>query len=195
MYKKFYLDANIFEEIFEQTKFLSEQQILKLFESILNDASILEGIKNNPMVLLSATAFCSEVAFRNYDRPGLLWKILSSLFICVAICQNQNRTELDPNLRPVLDTLISVKSEGLNESLNEGVKKHSKRMSKIQSYVHYLLLDLCVVFSHKCEELYGFESILKYSLDFMNEGSLAIIQDFLGLIQETINSHRSTDNK
>lgn len=195
VYKKFFLDANIFEEIYDQTKFLSEAQLNKIFDTMTKDPEILDGISKNPNVLMSICCLCSEIGFRNYDRPSIFWNLVSSLFVNITIHANSQRTDIDPQLQKTLATQIASRYEKFNEGLKTIIDKKSKRLACIQSFSHYLLLELCLNFCHKSTELDGFESIFAYALEFINESSISILIGLLSMIQETINSHRSTSSE
>jgi hypothetical protein len=131
IYKKFYFDANIFEDMFEQTKFLTEGQINKIFETLVNDSDVLEGLKKNPTILMSLCTLCSEIALRNYDRPQIFWEFISLLLVNVSIFPNPQRQDIDSNLKHILAGQFTTKFEKFNESLKAVVERKPKKIAYI----------------------------------------------------------------
>ncbi len=142
---------------------------------------------------MSLCTLCSEIALRNYDRPQIFWEFISMILVNVSIFPNPQRQDIDSNLKQILAGQFPTKFEKFNESLKTIVERKPKKIAYIQSIAHYLLLELCLNFCHKHHELMGFDTIIKYALEFINESSMGILSGLLHMIQETLNSHRSTN--
>jgi len=195
MYKKYYSEYNVFDEIYDQTKFLTDEHITRLFDVLINDSELIEGIQKDPSLLVSLNSTLYEIAARNYDRPKISWNAIAPTFIHISLLDSKSKAGNDAGQKDKLDKLFKFKHsklEGVFESL---LQKKSRRSTTIQLFVHYSLFELCLKFCHHSKDLPGFEEFLSYTLDCITEYSVPILVEFIRMIQEVINSYQFTESQ
>ena len=186
---------NVFEEIYDQTKFLSDKQLSKLFDVLVNDSKIIEMIEKDPSLIISLNSMLYEIATRNYDRPYLFWNLLASTFIFISTYETKNKPALDGAQKEKLSQTFTIqqnKLEAIFESLSQ---KKSRKLAVIQLFVHYSLLELCLKFCHQSKDLPGFEDVFEYTLQCLTKYSAPILIEFIKMMQEAVNSYQFTESE
>lgn len=196
MYKKYYSEYSVFEEIYDQTKFLTDEHLTRLFDVLINDSELIEGIQKDPSLLVSLNSTLYEIAARNYDRPKISWTAIAPTFIHISLLDSKNKPGFDTaGQKEKLDKMFQFKHSKLESVFESLLQKKSRRSTTIQLFVHYSLFELCLKFCHHSKDLPGFEEFLSYTLECITEYSVPILVEFIRMIQEVINSYQFTESQ
>jgi len=194
LYKKHYIEYNVFEEIYDQTKFLQDAQVIKLFDVLVNDTELMENIQKDPGLLVSLNSTLYEIASRNYDRPYIFWNSIASTFIHISLMNNKDKPTLE-NPQKKLDQIFHQQHSKLEDVLQAILQKKNRKSTTLQLFIHYSLLELCLKFCHQSKDLPGFEEFLNFTLECVTEYSLPILQEFIKMVQEVVNSYQFTESQ
>jgi hypothetical protein len=195
MHKKIYNEYNIFEDIYDQTKFLPDQHIVKFFNVLTSDPEILEAIQKDPNLLISLNGNLFEIAARNYDRPHIFWTVMASTFIHISLVESKNKQTDNQIQREKLNQLFQLDDSKLGPIFEPILQKKTRKLTTMKLFIHYSLLELCLEFCHNAKDLPGFEEILNYTLECLTEYSIPILLEFMKMIQEGINSYQFTESQ
>lgn len=195
LHKKYYNEYNIFEEIYDQTKFLPDQHIVRFFNVLISDPEILESTQKDPNLLISLNANLFEVAARNYDRPHIFWSALASGFIQLSLVESKNKQTDNQAQREKLNQLFKLDDNKLGALFEPLFQKKSRKLTTMKLFIHYSLLELCLEFCHNTKDLVGFEEVSNHTLECLTEYSIPILLEFIKMIQEVINSYQFTESQ
>ena len=108
----------------------------------------------------------------NSDRVEKVWEK-----ICILLKLGFSREKLDKT-DPLLLQIDSEELKNLIFTLNEFSVFKKKKKTFMHSFSKFCLLELCISHMHLCDKLNSFDDCLQEGLNYLDDCSLLLIEEF-----------------